>query len=233
MRGGELAQEGTLSRVGITYQTRIGYRSKFQGKPALLTGNPIGRLTGCSIPRALEVGVSFATAPAQAENELHARLKKVSEGLEFAQVERSPAREFVAVRVRHVRMKFLRKPKNHRPDRHFHDQGFSVPPVLVLALSMPASFCTQVRLVIERREIIGVRVGFENDAAAVTAVATVGSPARNKLFPSKAAATIAAISRLRMDANMVDEFHFVIRALEAQEGRFRTSASELREITSF
>jgi hypothetical protein len=130
-------------------------------------------------------------------------------------------------------MKFLRQPKNHRPNGHFHNQGFSIASVFVLALSMTPAFATEVRLVIKRREIVGVWVGFENDAAAIAAITTVRSAARNELFPSKAAATVAAISSLCMDANMIDEFHLAIRALGVKGARFRTSASELRAITSF
>jgi hypothetical protein len=98
---------------------------------------------------------------------------------------------------------------------------------------MAAAFCTQVRLVIQRGEIVGVRVGFQNDAAAVAPIPSIWSAARNKLFFPKAAATVAAISRLCMDANMVDEFHLAIRVLEVEGGRFRTSSSELRAITCF
>ena len=40
MRGGDLSEQGALSRVGITYQTCIGDRPKFQGKPSLLARFP-------------------------------------------------------------------------------------------------------------------------------------------------------------------------------------------------
>jgi hypothetical protein len=67
-----------------------------------------------------------------------------------------------------------------------------------------------------------VGVGFENDAPAIAPITTVWSAAWNEFFPPEAAATIAAVAGLRMDANMVDEFHFAIRALEVEGGRSGT-----------
>ena len=76
-----------------------------------------------------------------------------------------------------------------------------------------------------------MRVGLQNDAAAIASISPIWTAARNKLFFPKAAAAVAAISRLCMDANMIDEFHLAIRALELAGGRFRT-LRPMRAITS-
>ena len=69
-----------------------------------------------------------------------------------------------------------------------------------------------------------MNVGCENDAAAVAAIAAVRTAARNEFLAAKAAATVAAIASLRVDANVIDEFHFAIKPQEREGGNFRRRA---------
>jgi hypothetical protein len=50
-------------------------------------------------------------------------------------------------------------------------------------------------------------VGHQNDIAALAAITTIGTAARNKLFAAKATATISSITRFGMHADLIDKFH--------------------------
>jgi hypothetical protein len=80
--------------------------------------------------------------------------------------------------------------------------------MLVFALSVRAATCPQVRLVVQAREVIGMNVRFENDAPSVASIATIRSPVRDEFFAAETAATVASVAGLRINANMIDEFHF-------------------------
>lgn len=79
--------------------------------------------------------------------------------------------------------------------------------VFVRALSVGAVFCAEDRLVIEGDEVGGIGVGFEDDAAAVAAVAAVGSAAGDEFFTAEAAAAVAAVAGFGVDADLVNKLH--------------------------
>jgi hypothetical protein len=128
-------------------------------------------------------------------------------------------------------MKLLRQAENNSPHRHLHGERFPIAAMLVFALSVRPSIGPHVWLVVQAYKIVGVHVGLENDASPVTTVATVRPAARNEFFPPETAAAIAAISSLRVNANMIDEFHFAIKPQEAAGGKFRTERPKPKLVT--
>jgi hypothetical protein len=73
-----------------------------------------------------------------------------------------------------------------------------------------------------------VDVSLENDAPSVAAIAAVRPAMRDKLFPPEATAAIASISSLRINANVIDEFHSVIKPQEREGGKFQASRPNSR-----
>jgi hypothetical protein len=50
-------------------------------------------------------------------------------------------------------------------------------------------------------------VGHQDDIAALSAITTIRTATRDKLFPAKAAATISTITRFGMHADLINKFH--------------------------
>ena len=93
--------------------------------------------------------------------------------------------------------------------------------MLVLAFSVRSSIRPHVWLVVETHEIVGVNVGLEDDAASVAAIAAVRTATRDEFLTAEATATIPAITGLRVDANVIDEFHSAIKPQEREGSKFR------------
>jgi hypothetical protein len=55
-----------------------------------------------------------------------------------------------------------------------------------------------------------MNVRSENDIPPVSSIAAIRSAMRDEFFPAETAATIASVAGLRMNANMIDEFHGAI-----------------------
>ena len=61
----------------------------------------------------------------------------------------------------------------------------------------------------------------EYDVAAVAAVAAVRTAARDEFLAAKAAAPVPAVASLRVNADVIDEFHSSIKPQEREGGKFR------------
>ena len=56
-----------------------------------------------------------------------------------------------------------------------------------------------------------MNIGLERDAASVAAITPIGSASGNEFLTPEAAATIAAIPRLGVNAHVIDELHRVAK----------------------
>jgi hypothetical protein len=101
--------------------------------------------------------------------------------------------------------------------------GLAVAAMLILALAVRASIRPQVWLVIQAHEIVRVNVSLQNDVASVAAIAAVRPATRNKFFPAEAAAAVATIPSLRVNANVIDEFHSAIKPKNAKGRKSQAS----------
>jgi len=71
-----------------------------------------------------------------------------------------------------------------------------------------------------------VDVSLENNAPSVATIAAVRPAVRDELFPAEATAAIASISSLRVNANVIDEFHSAIKPQERKGSKFQASPPE-------
>jgi hypothetical protein len=122
--------------------------------------------------------------------------------------------------------------KDDRPDRHFYGERFPVTAMLVLAFSVRSSIRPHVWLVIQTHEIVGVNVSLENYAASVAAIAAIRTATRDEFLTAKATAPIPTITGLRVNANMIDEFHSAIKPQEREGSKFSGAAPEQPSVTS-
>jgi hypothetical protein len=95
--------------------------------------------------------------------------------------------------------------------------------MLIFALAVCASARPKVRLIGQADQIVGVNVSLENDISSVAAVSTIGTTVRHELLATKTAAAITSISSLRVNANVINELHSLIKPQERQPSKFRAA----------
>lgn len=71
-----------------------------------------------------------------------------------------------------------------------------------------------------------MKVRSENDIPPVASIAAIRSAMRDEFFPAETAATIASVAGLRMNANMIDEFHSAIKTAGLRAKRTSGEAPE-------
>ena len=95
--------------------------------------------------------------------------------------------------------------EDHRAGRDGKEQVFGRRAVTVVAAAALAAFGLPLLAMGQRGEAIDAFLGHENDAAAVAAVAAVGTAAGNVLLPPEAQAAVAAAAGLHGDFDFVNE----------------------------
>ena len=92
-----------------------------------------------------------------------------------------------------------------RPHGNRHLDGLPVGAVLVLPLSVHAAATLEAALALEEREVAAIRVGNEDDIAAVPPVTAVGPPFRHVLLPPKAERAVPTAAASHLDAGAIVE----------------------------
>ena len=95
--------------------------------------------------------------------------------------------------------------KDQRADGNLQNHVFAGMARAVGAFAVAAAFGFEFAVVAIAQEGIVVRIGFNIDAAAMTAVAARGSPARNEFFTAKRDTAIAAVAGLYENFSFVNE----------------------------
>ena len=85
--------------------------------------------------------------------------------------------------------------------------------VFVFAFASTAARRANERFIEEGNKIIRIVVSFQNDVPSSAAITAIRSTVRNEFFPSKAAASVAAVTGFCMDANLINKFHIATRCL--------------------
>ena len=194
---GDGAEEGGFSGVGISDEPDIGDRAEFEIKPAFFAGVALGVLSGNPVGRAFEVGVSLAAVAAFAKQELLAVLSQVGNGLVLDRLPR-----------------LLSGPVDDRAHGNPDDCRSTTPPVLVFPFSMTAAPRSDERLEEKRDKIVGVVAGLQDNVSAFAAVAAVRTAMGDEFFAAEAAASVAAVPGLGVNANLVNKSHDAGRVLE-------------------
>ena len=145
-------------------------------------------MSGCG-----EAGVAFAAASAARRQVALARL---------GEVEQSLARRFVP---------------DHRAHRHLHVHRVAFVPGPIAALAVTAALGFMLGVEAEVQQRILVLVGDQVDVAAAAAIAAARPSARDELLPPERQAAIAAVARLHVDSDFVDE-HRKAAGLRVQTG---------------
>ena len=89
--------------------------------------------------------------------------------------------------------------------RHRNREVFAVAAMPVAALAMTAAVGTKYMIKPEFQKCVFVRVRYEINAAAITAVTTAGSTFRDELFPTECNAPVTSVAGFDCDFGFVDE----------------------------
>ena len=98
-----------------------------------------------------------------------------------------------------------RKPVHLRADRHSYDHIGRIAPVTILAASMTAGLYDEARTVVEIGQITDITVGNQHDVAALAAVAAIGAAVVDVLLATERHGSVAAITCLRMNLDLIYE----------------------------
>ena len=197
MGSGNGTEERGFSGIGISDEPDVGDRAEFEVKPSLLSRITLRVLPGHPVCGALEMGVSLAAVPAFAEDKLLSIRGQVANGLlldRFAWL--------------------LAGPVNDRAHWHPDDGRPRVAAVFVFPFAMGPATRTDKGIEKKRDEIVGVVIGLKNNVPAIPSVPTIRSSVRDEFFAPEAAASIAAVPGLRMNADLVNKSHSANRVLE-------------------
>jgi len=155
----------------------------------VLAGHPIGG--------AFEVGVSLAAVPAFAKQELLAILGQIGNGFLLDRVPGLSAR-----------------PVDNRAYGNPDDGRRATAPVLAFSQPMTAATGADERFEEKRDQIVGIVIRLKNDVATVAAITAIRPAMRDEFFAAEAAASVASVSCLGVNANLVNKSHDVVRVLE-------------------
>src|SRR6266568_5840407 len=87
----------------------------------------------------------------------------------------------------------------------FEQNVFALAPGFIRAFAVPSTLSFVFGIEAEMNQRVVSLARFHDDVATLAAVATRGSPARNKLLPSKGKAAVAAVSSLHANCGFIDE----------------------------
>ena len=175
--------EGGLTGVGHSEKPHVRQDFEFQLQFAVFAFFAGSRLTRRPIRTRLKVQVPQAAAAALGEQLLVAVMRQI--------------------RHRHA-------------GRHIHDLSPHGHPKHHIVAARAEAVRTAAVFAVGRKEFlreaivherIDVLIGYRINAAAATAVATVGTALRNEFFPAKARSAVAAFTGLHFNAGLVDKFH--------------------------
>ena len=107
--------------------------------------------------------------------------------------------------VREVGEQALVLVQHLRADRDAEHDVVAVGSALVRALPVPAALRLEAGAAVEEAEVAQVRVGHEDDVAAVAAVAAVGAALRHELLAAEAERAVAAAAAPDADPRAVVE----------------------------
>jgi hypothetical protein len=136
------------------------------------------------------MGIALAAVPAFAKQELLPVPGEIGDGF---LLDRLPV--------------LLSRPVNDRSHGHPDDGGPGIPAMLVLPFAMRAAAGPDEGLEEQRDKVVGIVVGLEDNVPSVAAIAAVGTAMRDEFFAAEAAASIAAIPGLGVNANLVNKSH--------------------------
>ncbi len=175
------AQERALAGVGHAHEAHVGDHLEFEPQApalALFAGREVARGL---IGGRLEPRVSFAAFAAAGRHHAIARLREVLQQQVVLVVE------------------------DHRAGRDENDQIVGAGAVALGAAARLARLGPPMLAVHQRREAVDARLGDNDHAAAVAAVAAVGPATRNVLLAPEADATVAPFAGFDLDRDAVDE----------------------------
>jgi hypothetical protein len=154
--------------------------------------------------------VAFSTRATPAKNELLVRPSEIRDqrkrGSRRVRIGRRPA--LLLVRQTHWRLVFTVRIfflPHHRSHRHVDNLVRRAATVHLLALTVPAVFGPDDRLVKKSDEIVCVRVRPQNDVAAFASITAVRSTLWNKFFSAETDATSSAVTGLSLHPDAIDE----------------------------
>lgn len=178
---GDARDKGRLAGVGIADKASIGQQLQLQPNVAFLAGSAklvLARrlMGGCG-----EMLVAAAAAAATGEHDPLIRALKVVDLLPGVLVIDDGA------------------------DRNLEHDIFAVPAGTVGAFAVTAPLCLVLRVIAKMDQSVVALAGLKHHVATATAVASGGSTARHKLFPTKGHAAIAAIAGLDLDSCLIDK----------------------------
>src|SRR6056297_2295002 len=175
--------QGRLSGVRKPQQADIGKHLEFEMERARLAGRTFGELSRCTVDGGFEMDVALAAGAAPGHQQPLAGLRDV-------------AYDFIGLDIAHDGAQ-----RNAHYDVFGRFAG-SLPPLAGLAVAgLEHSGMAKV----DQRVETGVC--FHPDAAAVAAVAAVGTALRNVLLAPEAHAAVPAAAGADFDSGFVDEFH--------------------------
>ena len=190
-------EEGGFPGIRIPDKSDIGNRAEFEVKPALFAGVTLGVLAGHPVGGAFEVGVSLAAISSFAKQELLSILGQVGNGFLLG---RLPV--------------LLAGPVDDRAHGNPHNRRRTTSAVLVFPFSMAAAPRTDERLEKKRDKIVDVVAGLQDNVSPFAAVAAVRTAVGDEFFSAEAAASVAPVPGLGVNANLVNKSHVAGSLLE-------------------
>src|SRR5690606_2475237 len=143
----------------------------------------LGGLAWCPVDAALEPRIAKTVPAALGHHQSLAKTGEITENLSAVLVQNGGAH------------------------RHLEHQIHAAPAGAVAAAALLTAFRTKAALEAEIDQGVEVVIGFHDDAATITAVATVGATPGHELFPTEAQAAIAALARLDLDTGFIYKLH--------------------------
>src|SRR5690606_10320778 len=180
---GDRADEGGLASIGHAQQADIGQHPQLELELASLTGGARGRLARRAVDRALEMDIAEpALAPSGHQQPLAMRgqVPKLLAGGEIS---------------------------HDGADRDLDGDAFAAPAIHLAALTVLAPLGSKDALVAKISEGVDALVGLQPDAAAIAAIAAVGTAARHVFLAAEAHRAVAAVAGNDLDHRFVYEFH--------------------------
>ena len=180
--------EGGLARIGQSDDPRVRKDLEFEAQIALLAGFAGLRETGCAHGRGLEVLVALAAASAPDHQIFVARFRKVGQHM----------------------LAFGGLLEHERAHGQVEDQILALAPV---ALAAHATLPVLRLVVAHDAEVVQAqkaRIGAQDDAAAVAAVAAVRPAAGYEFFTPERHAAVPALAGLDADYSFIHKTHMSI-----------------------
>ena len=180
---GHRADERALAGVRHAEETDVGEDPELEAQPALLALAPGRELARRAVRAGLEVQIAETAGATLCDQRPLAVGREIGDGLAGVGV------------------------GDHRADRHAQHDVLGSVSVLICAATVLAALRAVDACVAIVDQRVDVAVGDRPDAAAASAVATVGPASGHELLPPEARGAIAAVAGDDLDHGLVDESH--------------------------